>query len=221
MVSDISQQQANTIKDPVIRAIAKLISYIFHPVFIPVYAIAFLLYVHPSYFSGFSAEQKNKTLIISILNLVFFPLISVALLKGLGFIDSIFLKTSKDRIIPYIACGIFFFWAYTVFRQQEQYPSILPAFVLGIFLASSIALIANIYLKISMHAIGAGGLLGLFLVIMRTNSMLMTWPLAAALLVSGLICSARLVLGDHNEKEIYLGLIVGIISQLIAAYMIL
>jgi len=221
MQSNISSASLPVVKSPLIRAIARLISYIFHPIFIPVYAIAFLIYVHPSFFSGFSEANKLRTLIITILNLVFFPLVSVGLLKGLGFIDSIFLKTSKDRIIPYIACGIFFFWAYTVFKGQEIYPLILSSFVLGIFLASSAALIANIYLKISMHAIGAGGLVGLFIIIMRSNSMLMTWPLACALLIAGLVCTSRLILGDHNEKEIYLGLVVGIISQFISAYIIL
>ena len=57
-------------------------------------------------------------MLIVALNIVFFPLISVLLLRAVGFIDSLFLRTQKDRIIPYIASGIFFFWAYTVFKQQ-------------------------------------------------------------------------------------------------------
>src|SRR5690242_5808822 len=97
-------------------------SYIFHPIFIPLYATFFLLYIHPSAFSGFSQAQKKQTLLIVSLNLVFFPLLSVFLLRAVGFIESIFLKTQKDRIIPYIAAGIFFFWTYTVFNQQAHYP---------------------------------------------------------------------------------------------------
>src|SRR3954466_12372579 len=103
------------------RIFAAFFSYLFHPIFIPLYVCAFLIYVHPSAFAGFSEAEKKQTLLIVILNLVFFPLISVLLLKAVGFIQSVYLRTQKDRIIPYMAVGIFFFWTYTVFKQQDQY----------------------------------------------------------------------------------------------------
>ena len=198
---------------PVLAFAARFFSVLFHPIFLPLYVAYFLAFVHPSYFSGFSRADKKQVLFIIALNAVFFPLFCVLLLKGLGFISSIFLKTRKDRIIPYIACGIFFFWTYTVFRQQERYPSIMAAFMLGVFLASSVALIANIYFKISMHAIGMGGLIGLSLIILFGNSMLMTWPLSLVLLASGVVCTSRLIVSDHEPREIYLGLAAGLICQ--------
>ncbi|MEO7524700.1 MAG: hypothetical protein ABIT58_11430 [Ferruginibacter sp.] len=194
-----------------------LFSYVFHPVFIPLYFTWFLLYVHPSAFSGFSAAEKKQTMLIVALNLVFFPLMSVLLTKAVGFIDSILMRTQKDRIIPYILCGIFFFWAYLVFKNQPQYPLFLTSYILGIFLASSAALIANIYFKISMHAIGMGGLIGIFLMIARSNTMLMTWPLSMALLATGFVCTSRLLSRNHDPKDIYLGLFLGIVSQFAGA----
>ena len=59
---------------------------------------------------------------------------TVFLLKALGFIESLYLRSQKDRIIPYIASGIFYFWAYTVFRQQSHYPVVLTGFILGVFI---------------------------------------------------------------------------------------
>lgn len=203
---------------PALKWPAVFFSYIFHPVFIPMYAIAFLVYIHPSYFSGFSDRAKFQTIIISSINLVFFPLISILLLKALGFIDSIFLRIRKDRIIPYMACGIFFFWAYTVFKKQELYPPIMAGFILGIFLASSAALLANIYFKVSMHAIGMGGWVGLFWAIAKEDTMLMTWPLALVILLTGIVCTSRLLVSDHTQKDIYAGLAIGFLCQLIAAY---
>jgi len=196
-------------------------SYLFHPILIPVYVVLFLVYIHPSAFSGFSEAQKKQTVLIVILNLVFFPLISVLLLRAVGFIESVYLRTQKDRIIPYIASGTFFFWAYTVFKQQTQYPLILVSFVLGIFLASSAALIANIYFKISMHAIAMGGWLGFFLIVSNTQTMLMTWPIAAVLLLLGLVCSARLLNSSHKPSDIYSGLLLGILTQVAAAIIVL
>lgn len=206
---------------PFLKWPAQLISYVFHPIFIPLYVIAFLVYVHPSYFSGFEDGLKKRTLLIVVQNAIFYPLFCIALLKGLGFIESIYLRTQKDRIIPYIACGIFFFHTFNVFKQQDIYPRIVPSFMLGVFLASSAALIANIYFKISMHTIGLGGWLGLFLVIANSNSMLMTWPVAAVLLITGMVCTARLMVSDHTDKEIYAGLLLGLLAQFVAAYVTL
>jgi len=203
------------------RIFTGFFSYLFHPIFIPVYASLFLIYIHPSAFAGFSEPEKKQTVLIILLNLAFFPLISVLLLRAVGFIDSVYLRSQKDRIIPYIASGIFYFWTYTVFRQQPQYPLLLTSFVLGIFLASSAALIVNIYLKISMHTIAMGGWLGFFLIISNTQTMLMTWPIAVVLLLTGLVSSARLLTGSHKPNEVYAGILVGILTQVVAAVFIL
>ena len=204
-----------------LRYAASFISYIFHPIFLPLYAVWFISYVHPSYLSGFSEGMRLRTVLITAQNAVFYPLFSVLLLKGVGFISSIFLRTQKDRIIPYMACGIFFFWTFLVFKEELYFPKILSSFMLGVFLSSSAALLANIYFKISMHAIGVGGIVGLFIIIAQTNTMLMTWPLGAALLIAGLVCSARLLITDHTTKDIYSGLAVGLLAQFTAAFIIL
>jgi hypothetical protein len=206
---------------PLLKWPAIILSYIFHPVFISVYTVFFLLYIHPSYFSGFADTLKLRTLFIVIQNAVFYPLFCIVLLKGVGFIDSIFLRTQKDRIIPYMACGIFFFWTFLLFKQQTIYPRILSTFFLGIFLASSAALLANIYFKISMHAIAVGGWLGLFFVIANSNTMLMTWPIATVVLITGLVCTARLLISNHSPKDIYAGLLMGLLAQFVAALIIL
>ena len=156
------------------------------------------------------------------INMVVYPLISVLLLKGVGFIDSVLLKTQKDRVIPYIACGIFFFWMYLVFRNQSEIPTILTSFIFAVFLSSSAALIANIYYKISMHAIGCGGLIGIFLVIIYLQPTApVTIPLMIALLITGIVCSSRMIMGNHTQKEIYMGIGVGLIFQFIAAWFLM
>ena len=212
---------AEVIQQPaVLIFFAHLFSYIFHPLFIPVYVTYFLAFIHPGYFAGFGTAQKWWIVLRVAYSMVFFPAITVLLLKGLRFIDSVFLKSQRDRIIPYIACGIFYFWAYLVFKNQPNITPVLTAFTFAVFLSSSAALLANIRMKISMHAIGMGGLVGLFLIIMQQNTMLMTWPLSLAFLLSGLVCTSRMIVSDHQPKEIYAGFFVGIICQFIAAFII-
>lgn len=199
-------------------ALAWVISCIFHPLLIPLYVGYYIAFIHPRYFAGFNATQRLMVVIRIGINMVIFPLISVFLLKGVGFINSILLKTQKDRVIPYIACGIFFFWMYLVFRNQQEIPLILTSFIFSVFLSSSVALIANIYNKISMHAVASGGLIGIMLVILFTDtSSPVTIPLMLSILISGAVCTSRLYIKTHTQQEIYLGLAVGICCQLIAS----
>lgn len=216
----LSVQPENAAKNKeqpaLVRAVAQLLSYVFHPLFIPLYVSAFLLFIHPGYFSGLSIAEKKLRLLSIAVTTIIFPGITVLLLKGLKFIDSIFLRTQRDRIIPYIASGTFYFWMFWV-TKNVLYPHIVVSFMLGICIAAFAALMVNIYSKISMHAIGMGGVIGIFILIMKSNTMLMTWPLALAFLISGLVCSSRMIVSDHSPKEIYTGLLLGAATQFAAA----
>jgi hypothetical protein len=206
----------------IIKGLAHFFSYVFHPLFVPLYIICFLVFLHPSYFSGFSQHEKYRLLFTTILNTIFFPAFSVLLMKGLGFIKSVFLRTQQDRIGPYLSSMIFYFWTARVFFKTDmQLALIFPSFMTGVFFTTVAGLLSNIYFKISMHAIGMGGLLGLFLIIMLYNTMLMTWPLCIAILITGLVCTSRLIVSNHTPKEIYWGLFLGLFCQLVAALVIL
>ena len=133
---------------PITRFFAYIFSYIFHPLFIPAIVTWYLAFIHQGYFTGIPAKEKLSLLIPVAVNTIFFPAVTILLLKGVGFIKSIFLKTQRERIIPYVAANIFYFWMYLVLRNQPEIPSILTAFIFGVFLSSSVALIANIYFKI-------------------------------------------------------------------------
>src|ERR1700730_4963882 len=87
---------------------AKIVSYVFHPLFIPVY-LSWLIVKTQSYLFG-SFTNWDKTIFIVRFGVmyIFFPLVSVLLMKALGFISSIQLRTQRDRIIPYVVCMIYY-----------------------------------------------------------------------------------------------------------------
>ena len=202
-----------------VRFIAKLVSFIFHPVFIPVYIIVFLLYVHPYLFAGFTEWDKTLVLIQSFVMFTFFPIVTVLLLKALKFINTIYLHTQRDRIIPYVACGIWYFWIWYVWRNLPDYPHEAIVFALAIFIASFIGLIANIYMKVSMHAISMGVLATFMLLLAFSQPISFGVYISFALLITGLVCTARFIVSDHTPKELYGGLLLGILSQIIANWL--
>jgi hypothetical protein len=208
---------------PSLKFPAYFISVLFHPLFIPIYVTYYITFINPLFFTGINDHVKYWLLLRISINMVIFPALMVLLLKGVGFINSVFLKTQKDRIIPYIGAGTFYFWMYLVFRNQPEVPLILTSFVFAIFLSSYSALIANIYFKVSMHAIGMGGILGILLIILfRTHSALaIPGPLMIALLLTGIVCTSRMIVSDHTQKEIYAGLFIGILCQYIGALWVL
>jgi hypothetical protein len=199
---------------PIIKIAAKVVSYVFHPLFIPVYIGYFFIYIL-RIFPQFTEWDKTKLLISFTVNYTVLPLVTILLTKGLGFISSIYLKTQRDRIIPYVATGIFYFWIWYVFRTQA-FPKEVVMFSLAVFLASSLGLIVNSYMKVSMHAISVGVVSALFVIMGFLSGDNIGAYISIALLLAGLVCTARMINNEHIPIEVYTGLFIGILAQLVA-----
>ena len=205
-------------QNPVLRLIAKVISYVFHPLFVPVYIAWFLITVQPYLFASFTPAEKLLAIVRFFIMYSFFPLVTVLLAKGLGFLNSIYLKTQKERIIPYIACGVYYFWMCYVLRNQPQFSKEVVQLSMAIFIASSLGLMANIIMKVSMHTISMGILLVFMSLLAFTQAESYGVCISIAFLIAGLVCTSRFIVSDHTPTEIYTGLLVGGISQLIAVW---
>jgi len=204
-----------------LRALARFFSYVFHPLFIAVYVSAYLIYVHPYSFAVLGEKQKLLRLISLFVITVFFPAVTVFLLWRLQFANSIFLRTQKERIIPYVASIIYFFWAFFVTRNLPGTPVIMSFFFLGSFLSVSAALMANNYFKISMHSLAVGGAMMYMILLGLFSGEPMGIPIAAATIITGIVCTSRFIVSDHYPFEIYWGLVVGAASQVVAYYFIM
>ena len=201
-----------------LRIPAKIISYIFHPIFIPVYILIFLMRVQPYLFVSVVGLKKTFTIIQFGVMYAFFPVVTALLLKALGFIDSVYMKTQKDRIIPYVICMIYYFWVWHVIRNQNIYPAELVQFSLAIFITSILGLMSNSYMKVSMHAMAVGVMAAFVVVLSIAGNIDSGIYISAALFITGLVCTARLIVSDHTGKEIYTGLFIGIIALLLAKF---
>lgn len=199
-----------------LRIPAVIISYLFHPLFLIGLMGWYIIFHHPSAYLGYEDRIRMWRFLIICVNGIFFPLVSVLLLKAVGFVKSILLPTQRDRIVPIVITNIFFFWTFLIFKNFDDSPAIMKAMTLGVFLASSLTILLNIYLKISLHAIGVGGLVGLAVVsIYKESSAISALPLTVALLVAGFVCTSRLIASNHRPVEIYLGFIAGLVCQFI------
>jgi len=201
---------------PITRIAAKIISYIFHPLFVPLYVGLFLIY-EVRLFSDRTDWQKKIILAQFFIYYTFFPLMTAFLSKALGFVQSVYLKTQKDRILLYIVCEIFYFWAWYVFRNLH-FPKEVVMFALGVFLACSLGLILNSYMKISMHTISLGVICAFFLLAAMISTNSYGVYIVIAFLVAGITATARLIDSDHTQREIYFGFFAGALAQVVAYF---
>lgn len=204
----------------ILQVLARFFSYLFHPLFIPVFVAAYVIYLHPYSFAVFDSKQKFIRLLSVFVITAFFPAITVFLLWRLQFAESIFIRIQKERIIPYVASIIYFFWAFYVSRNLEGTPVMMTSFFLGTFLCVSAALMANNYFKISMHALAVGGGATFMILLGIISGEPMGFPIAIAVLVTGIVCTSRLIVSDHHSFDIYWGLLLGACSQLVACFIV-
>jgi hypothetical protein len=200
-----------------IRFLANFFSWLFHPLFIASYVMFFLIFIHPYVFAGFDQRTKVFRFLHIFLLTAFFPLFAVFLMWRLGlFMQSIYLRTTRERIIPYVIAMIFYWWPWNVFKNLPESPSVTIHFLLGNFLALCGAWMCNIYYKISMHGVAMGGLICFFVLFSFSDGYASGLYISLAFLIAGIVCSSRLIVSDHTKFEIYSGVMVGILGQYIA-----
>jgi hypothetical protein len=211
-----SQSTPPKFSDRVKWIFGQVVSIIFHPLFIPTYIFCLLMEAIPYEFAGISQWQLTLRFFSCFWWTAFLPAFAIFLLWRLQFINSILLKTQKERIVPFIIVMFFYWWMYYLSRNFTDQPLVLRFFYMGIFLSTVVGLILNSYLKISLHGMAAGGAvtaIGLF----SWYYAIPLWIyLIPAVLLAGVIATARMLVSDHSTREIYLGLFMGAACQCLA-----
>lgn len=214
----------------VFRFLAYLVSVVFHPLLILTYMLLLLLLVNP-YSFGASVISRIDIYVLTIFFSTFvLPSFSVVLMKLLGLVDTIELKDKQERIGPYIITGIFYLWIYFNLLHNPDIPSAFKIFTLGATIGLFTAFFFNLFFKISMHAVGMGGLIGMVVITMLWYSyenftislggdvfqMSMHTVFMLVILIGGAVGTARLLLRAHHPGELYSGFIIGFAAQFIA-----
>ncbi len=197
---------------------AKIVSYLLHPLFIPTYIFFWLVSRFPFQFEGITPQILFFREFNVFWMTAFFPAFSVFLLWRLKLIDNIHLRTQRERIVPYIITMMFYWWMWYLSRSSafSDQPAVLQYFYFGIFLTTVLGLILNSFIKISMHAMGIGSAFLFVLFVCFINQTLLGVDLCIVTLLTGLVCTSRLLLNQHSNAEIYGGLFVGALCQWLA-----
>ena len=192
--------------------IAKFISILFFPLFIPMYGMILLL--NMNVFSCFPKSNMRVYYYIVIFFAILIPLFFYQLLAITKVISDVRMYKKEDRVIPYFLTSVsFLVGAYLLYRCW------MPLQIVNIATATAIAIlidaIVSKWWQISAHMTGIGGLTaGIFCVGLglHTNT---TAILMIALLGAGLLASARLQLKRHTPLQLAAGFLNGFFSVLL------
>jgi membrane-associated phospholipid phosphatase len=189
--------------------IANLISWIFHPMLMPTYALL-LIFNHDTFFVLLLPEKLKLVLAgLIVANTLLIPLIFIWMMKKRGIISSYQLPERGERTFPFVVTALFYFATWFM-MQNLGLPGVYYIFVLGGATLIIIASIINLYWKISIHALGIGGLTGGFLALNYQMLLDSTMLILLLIFVSGLVGYARLKLNTHNQSQVYVGYAVGV-----------
>ena len=186
------------------------ISVVFHPVFIPVYTLILLL--NPDLTLALIIPVKTKLILFFIvfLTTIVIPLFSVWVFYRMKLVSSILLKTREERIYPLLIIAVFYYMTYYLLRSFPV-TFLFSFYMLGSAFLVILALIISFRMKISLHMIGTGGVLGLLIGLSFTLSTDISLLIFPAILLCGIVGSARLNENSHKPSEIYTGFLVGVV----------
>lgn len=218
------------------KIFAKIISFLFHPLFITIYSLSAIYFLHPFIFDNEDNNSKIIFIAYSILSTIIIPILAILLLKNLNIIETFKMEKKTERIGPLIVVSIVYLWLFINYKNSTELPLDFAAMMLGASIAVLTAFFINNFIKISLHALSMGSVISLFLILkykleysglsFKTSSfasveLSLDFLIILVLILSGLVGTSRLILKAHTEKELFLGYLVGFITQLIAFKIIL
>lgn len=188
---------------------AKIISVIFHPVIMPFYALIIILFA-PTLLAYLPPEVKKIVVFVFFTNNVALSISAIPFLRFRNTINSWAMEEKSERVIPLlIASVLYFVTSYILFRFQV--PVFLKAFAFSYSILVLICAVISTRWKISIHAAGSGALVATLVLLSFKMDTYLGGFIVTAILISGLVLSARLRLNSHKPAEIYAGFITGLL----------
>jgi len=187
---------------------AKLLTIIFHPLFVPFYMLMILLNVNVLFAILMPIKAKLILSGLVFLTTILLPLLIVFLLYKLKLIKSFYLESREERIYPLLTLALFYYLTYYILKSFPI-SFIFSYYMLGSTFLTILALIISFYRKISLHMIGIGGMLGLLVGLSLDLGLDMTWFIVAAIILGGFLGFARIQSNSHKPSDIYSGFLVG------------
>ncbi|WP_396186818.1 hypothetical protein [Flavobacterium sp.] len=194
------------------KKVLPFFSYIFHPIFIPVYAALIYFFFNDSYYSN---PEKYFAIFQIVIITILLPILFFFVLRTAGKVDSIMISEISQRKIPLV---IQCFLTILLVRKSITLDHFheFHFFFLGGLLSTVLALILLFFrIKASLHMVAISALTIFIIGLSIHNQTRNINGIAFLVLMNGFVASSRLEMKAHAPKELVIGLLLGIIPQLL------
>lgn len=188
--------------------ISRIFSILFRPMYYPI--VGFVILFTLTQLQLLPWDYKLWVLSATYLFTIGLPVFGIYLYRKVMGLSASQLRQRHLRLWPYIISLLCY-----VSYLRVMYSMHLPQFMHGIIVASlliqGVCLLVTIRWKISMHAAGAGGIIG---ALMAYSFIFVFNPigwLCVAILLDGLVMSSRMILRQHSFWQVMAGSLVGIV----------
>jgi hypothetical protein len=193
-----------------VRISAKIISIVFHPLLMATYLILVLgkffpamLMIGPDHIWLIASFVFGFTFVIPAVNLLLF--------RYLGSIQSLYLESRRERVLPFIFISCMYAMVAFLFYYKLPFSANFNKLMAIVALLVVVATVITFFYKVSVHSLALGGLVGILFPLLKFAPSLL-WPTAFSITVIGLVISSRLFLGAHTPRETLVGSLAGLLT---------
>lgn len=188
--------------------LARILSYILHPLLIPTYATFLLLNL--SFFLSYSLNLEAKIwLLIMVSGFTFvIPVVIITSLYFFRVISSIELEQMKERTMPLLFSAISYY-ALLYMLRKSGLPAYFLYFIYGALLTLLVGLMINLVYKISLHTLAWGAAVASLVGLSLKMGIDIPLIIIFSIIIAGLAGYVRLKLNAHNPTQVYLGFVTG------------
>ncbi|RNC87884.1 MAG: hypothetical protein ED556_01445 [Winogradskyella sp.] len=189
----------------------KSISYVLHPLIMPLLGVFFYFHKTPRFIPE---PIVNAKLFSTALLTLLLPILVYYLLKTLNKVNSIYLKSTQERKLPLLINSVIITLVVTRIFPVNEIEELFYFFV-GILFSTLLCFIcALLKIKASIHMLAASGFFMFAIALSIHFKININGTIALMLILLGAIASSRLHLKAHNFVELIVGSIIGFAPQL-------
>lgn len=192
--------------------ILKSISYIFHPLLMPLLGVIFYFHKTPRFIPD--PLIKAKLFSVTILTVIL-PILLFYLLKTIKKVKSFHLETVEERRLPLIINSLIIILILIRVLPLNEIPE-LYFFFIGILISTITCFaLAVAKFKASIHMIASAGFFMFAVALAIHFKININGTIALMCIILGAIATSRLHLKAHTPIELGVGLFIGLLPQLI------
>ncbi len=187
---------------------AQVISVVFSPFYLPV--VAFVALFLFSYLNMLPFFTKLVLTFIVYAFTVVLPHVTIMLYRRLNGWTRHQLGKRERRYVPYVL-SIVSYAALLYLLYSLHMPRFTLGVITGALAIQLVCALLNTWIKVSTHAAASGGVVGALIAFSMIFSFDPTGWLCLTILLSGMVCTARLILRQHTLREMGWGVVVGLV----------